>query len=201
IGAWRREVVLQAGGFEANTLAEDTDLTFKVRLLGYHTICDNRALAYTEAPDGFSALARQRFRWSFGILQALWKHRRQLLKPEYGAFSCVVMPSMWIYNFALQVLAPFVDLSVMYLLFTGDWSVVCYYLAAFFVLDLVASYLALWLDGEDKKLLLWLFWQRFVYREFMYYIIVKSLLHALRGSRVGWGKLQRKATVSMPDQL
>ncbi|HEX2950907.1 MAG TPA: glycosyltransferase, partial [Armatimonadota bacterium] len=110
IGAWRREVVLQAGGFEANTLAEDTDLTFKVRLLGYHTICDNRALAYTEAPDGFSALARQRFRWSFGILQALWKHRRQLLKPQYGAFSCVVMPSMWIYNFALQVLAPFVDL-------------------------------------------------------------------------------------------
>jgi len=54
------------------------------------------------------------------------------------------------------------------------------------------------LDREDKKLLFWLLLQRFVYRQLMYYVIVKSLIFAVRGSLVGWGKLERKGTVQQP---
>jgi cellulose synthase/poly-beta-1,6-N-acetylglucosamine synthase-like glycosyltransferase len=198
VGAWRRSAVLEAGGFETNTLAEDTDLTFKIRLLGYYTRCDNEALAFTEAPDSVGALAKQRFRWAFGILQALWKHRRKLFQPRYGAFSLVVMPSMWVFNIILQAIAPLVDLMVILSIFNGQLPDVLLYTVVFFVMDCVASVIAFRLDRENPTQIIWLFWQRFFYRQFMYYIIVKALTTALRGSVVGWGKLQRKATVELP---
>jgi len=198
VGAWRRDVIQEAGGFEDNTLAEDTDLTFKIRCLGYYTCCDNDAIAYTEAPDSVKQLAKQRFRWSFGILQALWKHRHKLYRKKYGAFGSFVMPSMWVYNIFLQAIAPLVDLSVLYLLITGDFMQVVFYLSVFFVLDLLAAFIAMRFDNEKSRQLVWLFWQRFFYREFMYFVILKSLFTAMRGGLVGWGNLQRRATVSMP---
>jgi len=198
VGAWRRSVVLAAGGFETDTLAEDADLTFKIRLQGYYTRCDNEALAYTEVPDELPALAKQRFRWAFGILQTLWKHRRALWNPRYGAFSTVVMPGMWLFSFILGALAPVVDVMVILSLFNHQWPVVLYYAALFFVIDLVTATVAYSLDREDRRDLAWLFWQRLFYREFMYYIVLRALLTALHGSIVGWGKLQRKATVSLP---
>jgi len=199
VGAWRRSVVQQVGGFETDTLAEDTDLTFKVRLAGYHTRCQNTALAYTEAPDSLGTLAKQRSRWAFGILQALWKHKHQLGQPRHGVFSQLVMPSMWVFSIFLQALAPVVDLTVLLALFNGQLGAVLFYGAAFFVLDLFASLLAFRLDREDPRQLVWLFWQRLFYREFLYYIILKAITAALRGGLVGWGKLQRKATVTLPS--
>ena len=198
-GAWRTSAVTAAGGFASDTLAEDTDLTFKVRLLGYATRCQNTALAFTEAPDSVSTLAKQRFRWAFGILQALWKHRRSLFQPQYGAFSMLVMPSMWLFNIFLQALAPVVDLCVLLAILNGQLPAVLYYTAAFFALDLIASFVSFALDGENPRPILWLFGQRFFYREFLYYIILKALLAAMRGGSVGWGKLQRKATVLLPQ--
>lgn len=199
VGAWRRAAVEEVGGFETATLAEDTDLTFKIRLAGYATVSANDALAYTEAPDSVRALAHQRFRWAFGILQALWKHRGQLFRPRYGAFALVVMPSMWIFNILLVALTPIVDISIIGMLLTGKYMTVIYFTAAFFTLDLVTSTIAFRLDREDPRQLAWLFWQRFFYREFMFYTILRALLAAARGRLVGWGKLHRKATVALPS--
>jgi len=44
--------------------------------------------------------------------------------------------------------------------------------------------------------LLWLFWQRFFYRQLMYYVAIRSVLASLRGLAVGWGVVERKATVN-----
>src|SRR5207248_2099970 len=87
VGAWRREAIERAGGYSSQTLAEDTDLTWSIRKLGYRIVTESEALAYTEAPDGLRPLAKQRFRWAFGTLQNLWKHRDALLNPRYGAFG------------------------------------------------------------------------------------------------------------------
>ena len=199
VGAWRRSAVLEAGGFESNIFAEDTDMTFKIRLLGYQTIADNDALAYTEAPDSVAALAKQRFRWAFGITQALWKHRNKLFKPKYGAFSMLVMPSMWLFNIFFQAIAPIVDITVILSIFSGQFEIVLFYTALLFVLDFVTSLLALKLDNEKVSQISWLFWQRFFYRQFMYVIIVKALFTAIKGGAVVWGKLQRKATNLLPS--
>ena len=121
VGAWRKDAVVLAGLYSSQTLAEDTDLTFKVRRLGYRIITDNAALAYTEAPDTIRDLAKQRFRWAFGTLQCLWKHRPVLFNPRYGAFGFVAMPSLWVFQIAFQAVAPIVDLAIAWTLIYGTF--------------------------------------------------------------------------------
>ena len=74
IGAWRTRAVREAGGYHLDTVAEDADLTMALLRNGYRVEYEDLALAFTEAPTSASALMRQRFRWSFGILQAVFKH-------------------------------------------------------------------------------------------------------------------------------
>ena len=210
VGAWRKDAVILAGLYSSQTLAEDTDLTFKIRKLGYRIVTDNAALAYTEAPDTLRDLAKQRFRWAFGTLQCLWKHKNALLRPRYGAFGLVALPSLWVYQIAFQALAPIVDLTIAWSLFygkfvapsagRGDVPMLLGYWALFSTVELAGAWLAFRLDREDKTLLGWLLFQRFVYRQLMYYVIVKSLVVALRGSLVGWGKFERRGTVTQPAQ-
>ncbi|MEN6372894.1 MAG: polysaccharide deacetylase family protein [Armatimonadota bacterium] len=199
VGAWRRSAVLKVGGYHNNTLAEDADLTFRLQVQGWHIRTENDALAYTEVPDTVMTLAKQRFRWAYGILQSLWKHRKSMFKPSGGAFSMFVMPSMWVYNIFFQAFSPIVDIMVVISLFSGGLLQVLSYYAAFFVLDFIGAAIAFQLDHEDPKQLIWLFWQRLFYRQFMYYIIICSIIAALRGAAVGWGKLQRKATATLPE--
>ena len=199
IDAWRKSVVMEAGGYDTNTLAEDTDLTFKVRLLGHKTIADNEALAFTEAPDTVRDLAKQRFRWAFGTLQCLWKYRKSLFNLKTGVFGMVVLPSLWIYNIAFQLFAPLVDIMAIYALFNHEMHALLFYCSILFAVDLLGSVVACVLDKENPTLLIWLFWQRFFYRQFMYYIILKAMINAVRGSVVGWGKLQRKANATLPS--
>jgi cellulose synthase/poly-beta-1,6-N-acetylglucosamine synthase-like glycosyltransferase len=91
VGAWRRDLLERAGGFASDTLAEDQDLTLRVRQLGYRIEYAEDAIAMTEAPDTARALIKQRFRWSFGTLQCLWKHRDALLRPRYGALGLIAL--------------------------------------------------------------------------------------------------------------
>lgn len=208
VGAWRKDAVILAGLYSSQTLAEDTDLTFKIRKLGYRIVTDNSALAYTEAPDTLRDLAKQRFRWAFGTLQCLWKHRSALLNPRFGAFGTVAMPSLWVYQIGFQAIAPIVDLTIVWSLIYSHFiapntghqnaSMLLGYWALFSAIEMLGAWLAFRLDREDKKLLVWLLLQRFVYRQLMYYVIVKSLIFALRGSLVGWGKFERKGTVQQP---
>ena len=210
VGAWRKDAVILAGLYSSQTLAEDTDLTFKIRKLGYRISTDNTALAYTEAPDTLKDLAKQRFRWAFGTLQCLWKHRSALFNPRYGTFGTIAMPSLWIYQIGFQAIAPVVDLTIVWSLIYSHFiapntshqnaGMLLGYWALFSAVELLGAYIAFRLDKEDKKLLVWLLLQRFVYRQLMYYVIVKSLLFAVRGSLVGWGKLERKGTVQQPAE-
>src|SRR5208337_5009387 len=114
VGAWRREAVAKLGGFPSNTLAEDQDLTIMVQRAGYKVLFDQEAIAWTEAPDTMSGLAKQRFRWAFGTLQCLWKHRRVNLNPRYGALGLVAMPQVWMFQIALALLSPLIDLALIY---------------------------------------------------------------------------------------
>jgi peptidoglycan-N-acetylglucosamine deacetylase len=194
VGAWRRAAIDQAGGYSSQTLAEDTDLTWTIRKLGYRIVTENEALAYTEAPDGLRPLAKQRFRWAFGTLQNLWKHRGALLNPRYGAFGLLALPGLWLYQITFQAVAPAVDLMILSALWMGDVRQILFYYALFFVAELLGGMVAFSLERENKRLLIWMFWQRFIYRQLMYYVIVRSILRALGGSATGWGKLDRKGT-------
>lgn len=217
VGAWRREAILQAGGYTTDTMAEDMDLTWRIRRIGWRIETDSDAIGYTEAPDSFRALFVQRFRWAFGTLQCLWKHRRAM--GRYGWFGRVMLPSLWLFQVAFQALSPLIDLQILWTVgnvastwmtrgwLTHDWQplpqaltslyVIGFMYAFFFVVELIGSIVAFKLDREDGRVLVWLFWQRFLYRQLMYAVLLKSLKTAISGMRAGWGKLERKGTVDL----
>ena len=96
IGAWRVSAVREAGGYHVDTVAEDADLTMALLRNGYRVQYEDRALAFTEAPTTANALMRQRFRWSFGILQAIFKHRGVFARK--GALGFVALPNILIFQ-------------------------------------------------------------------------------------------------------
>ena len=210
VGAWRREALEQLGGFPADTLAEDQDLTIAIQKAGYRTLFDADAIAWTEAPDTARGLARQRFRWAYGTLQCLWKHRSMLARKRYGALGMVALPQVWLFQILFSVVSPLVDLLLVWqALATGmdylqhraqfdshNLMVVLFFYALFMAVDLAASVIAFAMEKREKwSLLWWLVLQRFGYRQLMYYVVVRSVATALRGPSVGWGRQERKATV------
>jgi poly-beta-1,6 N-acetyl-D-glucosamine synthase len=192
VGALRRKAVLEAGGYTHDTLAEDTDVTWKLHRAGWRIVNDNTAMAYTEAPETLRNLAKQRYRWAFGTLQCLWKHRGAL--GQHGAFGWIALPSLWLYQILFPAVSPFMDVAMVASLAWGNWMQVGRVYLLMFGLELVAAAFAIRLERGNPRLLPWLFLQRFVYRQLMYYVVLKSLVAAIRGSAVGWGKLERTGT-------
>ena len=195
VGAWRKDLIEQAGGFADDTLAEDADLTLAIRRNGYTIRYEETALAYTEAPESTRDLAKQRFRWAFGTLQTAWKHRDATFNPAYGCLGWVALPSIWIFQVLLAVVSPFADIAMLIALFAGNWRVVLLYYFGLFLLEALTALLAYGLEREKPWDLALLFLQRMYYRQLMYYVLAKSVLYALRGRLVAWGKLDRKASV------
>lgn len=209
VGAWRRDLLEQAGGFPGDTLAEDQDLTLRIRRLGHNIGYEENAIAWTEAPDRLRSLARQRFRWAYGTLQCMWKHVDALFRPRYGTLGFVALPNVWIFQILFPLISPVMDLMLGYTLLSAglDWlqqpkgysftnlRQVLFYYALFLAIDWVAACFAFMLEKKEQwRLLWWLFLQRFCYRQVMYYVMIKSVAVATRGKTVGWGKLERKAT-------
>jgi len=217
VGAWRKDAVASVGGYLNDTLAEDMDLTWRLRRAGYILANEPQAYAYTEAPQGFRGFFRQRFRWAYGTLQCLYKHRRALFR--YGWFGWVALPALWLFQVLFQAIAPLVDLeviiSVVKYLFalsgrttengaqalageTQTMVQVGFLYALFFVVELVSAAIATRLEKQRFGLLWWLFLQRFAYRQIMYGVIYRSIVRAVTGGRTGWGKVDRKGTVRVP---
>ncbi|HEY1638250.1 MAG TPA: glycosyltransferase family 2 protein, partial [Rhizomicrobium sp.] len=214
IGAWRRSAVEQLGGFTSDTVAEDQDLTIALQQAGYRVLFDSSAVAWTEAPNTFRGLARQRFRWAYGTLQCLWKYRKLTLNPRFGALGLIALPQVWLFQILLTALAPIADLMLVWQLtwqgaaylehgaeFNNDSLIkVGLYYGLFVVLDMAAAGFGFLIEGkEQKRLLISLPLQRFGYRQLMYYVVVRSIFTALKGAVVGWGKLERTATVAVTE--
>ena len=212
VGAWRRELVERAGGFSTVTLAEDADLTMAILELGYRVIYESDAMALTEAPDTVRGFVKQRYRWMYGTFQAAWKHRHVLFRPRHRALGLVALPNIFVFQVLFPLVSPVMDLVMLIALVTGlaSWwqhpaqfsgdtlRTVLFYYALFQAVDLAAALLAFALErNESARLLVLLVWQRFFYRQLMYYVAVRALVASLRGGEVGWGKLERKATVKV----
>ncbi len=221
VGAWRRSAVAAVGGFQADTLAEAMDLTWRLRRAGWRIENETGAHGFTEAPDSLETLYRQRFRWSFGTLQCLWKHRPAL--GRVGWFGRLALPTLWVFQIAFPILSPIIDLQVLVTLtlfvqswltralLTQDWqplpnaveslSTVAFLYVFFFVLELLGASIAIALEHERKRLLWWLFWQRFVYRQVMYAVVWRAVRTAITGRHAGWGKLERKNTAIIDEPV
>ncbi len=212
VGAWRREAIIEAGGFSSDTLAEDTDLTFAIIRRGHRVAYEDEALAYTEAPDTTRNFVKQRFRWMYGTLQTVWKHRSVWGRKKYGALGFFSVPNVLIFQIIFPLVSPLMDLmmllSIFWAAFQNHYHPIDYsslhafrkifiYYIFFLVIDMLTAAIPFFLEHKENwTLIIWLPLQRFYYRQLMYYVAIKAVLTVLRGRMVGWGKFERKATVS-----
>jgi cellulose synthase/poly-beta-1,6-N-acetylglucosamine synthase-like glycosyltransferase len=195
VGAFRKDVVRKAGYFSSDTIVEDTDITISIRKMGYSIPYEENSIGWTEAPDTLSGLWKQRYRWSYGTLQTLWKHRGALFNPKYGTLGMFGLPLMLIFEAILPLMAPILDLALIYFLLTRGIEAFFAYFSLYAGLEIVMGWVAFSLDKEKKGALMWMVFQRFVYRQMMYLVVIKSVITALKGSRVRWQKLVRRGTV------
>ena len=202
IGAFRKDAIIKSGGFTTDTLAEDCDLTMRLHRNGYTVKNCNEALSYTEAPETMKQFMKQRFRWSFGVMQCFWKHRDAVFNPRYKNFGMVALPNILIFQMILPFLAPLADIILLLSLVAAGFGIIpasighiLLYYFIFTLVDVAGAALAFAFEKEDYSKLLWMLPQRLVYRQLMYYILFKSFNKAIKGELQGWGVLKRTGNV------
>lgn len=199
VSALRRSAVQAAGGISTDTLAEDTDLTLCLHRLGYRVAYAPEAVAWTEAPESFRALAKQRFRWAFGTLQCLWKHRDLVFSGQGNrALGWFSLPGLWFFQIVLVAVGPLVDGFLVAALFAGGGLRIALFIGVFLGMDLLLAVLACRLEPEPLRNAWRIVPMRFVYRPLLSWVVWKSLIKAGKGVWVGWGKQERSGSVTVP---
>ncbi|MFE2425931.1 bifunctional polysaccharide deacetylase/glycosyltransferase family 2 protein [Streptomyces sp. NPDC059373] len=199
VGAFRREALRRVGGVSDDTLAEDTDLTMALCRDGWRVVYQESAIAWTEAPASFGALWKQRYRWCYGTLQAMWKHRGALVRRgPAGRLGRRGLGYLLLFQMLLPLLGPVVDVFAVYgLVFLQPTRVIAVWLG-FLLLQLTMGWYAFRLDGERTGPLWSLPLQQFVYRQLMYLVVVQSVFTALAGSRLRWQRMERYGSLQTP---
>ncbi|MCZ4513473.1 bifunctional polysaccharide deacetylase/glycosyltransferase family 2 protein [Streptomyces sp. ActVer] len=199
IGAFRRDAVLEVGGMSEDTLAEDTDITIAMHRGGWRVVYQEHARAWTEAPASLKQLWSQRYRWSYGTMQALWKHRKSLTdKGPSGRFGRVGMPLVVIFQIVTPVFAPLIDVFTAYSMIFIDFQAALLAWLAVLGIQLVCAAYAFRLDREKYRYLLMMPLQQLAYRQMMYLVLIHSCITALTGGRLRWQKLKRTGEVGTP---
>ena len=213
VGAWRRAALEAVGGFPVDTLAEDQDLTIAVQRAGWRVANDPEAVAWTESPATLAGLAKQRFRCAFGKLQCLWKHRAILRERRPRGLALVGLPQAWLFQIDFSLVSPVIDLALAFSLFMTwdrvrqhgwaqtetDLGWMAFFWLLFVAIDLCCGWIAYRMDRRERRFpALLMIAQRFVYRQIMYWVVLKAVGAALRGRWVGWGKLERTGLVAAP---
>jgi biofilm PGA synthesis N-glycosyltransferase PgaC len=192
IGVFRREALAAVGGYDTDTFAEDADLTLKLLTAGWHVAYEERAVAYTEAPETYLDLVKQRYRWTRGILQALRKRRAWLRSPRQGLavwisllvmlFEAVLWPAMNVVGNLLFTVAA---------LSAGVAGGVFYWWSLLTMLDVAAALYAVGMEGEDLRLVPYSVAYRFFFITMIDVAKLFATAEELVQVRMTWGKLER----------
>ena len=199
IGAFRRDALLRVGGVSDDTLAEDTDLTMSLCRDGWRVVYQDDARAWTEAPASLGALWKQRYRWCYGTLQAMWKHRGAVLqRGAAGKLGRRGLGYLLVLQVLLPLFAPVVDVFAIYgLIFLDPVRIAALWLVFLLVQFLMAAY-AFRLDNERFGPLWTLPLQQFVYRQLMYLVVIQSVVTALAGVHLRWHRMERYGSLRVP---
>jgi cellulose synthase/poly-beta-1,6-N-acetylglucosamine synthase-like glycosyltransferase/peptidoglycan/xylan/chitin deacetylase (PgdA/CDA1 family) len=218
IGAWRKGVLTNIGGYHTDTLAEDTDLTLRVQKLGWKVVYEPSAISYTEVPESLTQLTKQRFRWLYGTLQALWKNRTMVLNTRYGLMGMYLLP-VSAFNFFFILLFPIINTATIvlatqsiYARVNGTWNLISpeqkiqmyYFILMLIIYFVVETTMTLFAYVRSKKsmketvtMIFYMPFQILVYRLILVLMTLKAILYMCTGSKVGWGFLKRKGSMKI----
>lgn len=195
IGAFKKKAIEDAGGFTTDTLAEDCDLTIRILRAGYRVTNEPKAIAYTEAPETLKMFMKQRFRWSFGVMQTFWKHSDKLFSRKDTSLGWIALPDILIFKYIIPVFSPIADVLMIFGLFTDNASKILWYYVLFTVVDTTIAAISFLFEKENPAKLIWLIPQRLIYRWIMLVVLYRSLKRALKGELQNWCVLKRTGNV------
>ena len=195
IGAFDKQAIKEAGGFATDTLAEDCDLTIRLLRNGYSVHNENSAIAYTEAPLSIKDFLKQRFRWSFGVMQVFWKNKDALFNKKFGWLGLAALPDMLLFKYIVPLFTPLADALMILGLLTGNAARIGKYYLLFLLADTICAGIALWVEKAPFSRLIWVAPQRIIYRWLMMFVLFKSFKRAIYGELQHWGVLKRTGLV------
>jgi cellulose synthase/poly-beta-1,6-N-acetylglucosamine synthase-like glycosyltransferase len=204
IGAFRREALEEVNGISEDTLAEDTDLTMAICRAGWRVLYAADARAWTEAPASLGQLWRQRYRWCYGTIQAVWKHRGAIRQSgDAGKLGRRGLPYLLAFHVLFPLLAPVMDVAALYALVVSSPSPSLFYVwLGFLAMQLLSAAYAFRLDGERLRPLWSLPLQQIAYRQLIYLVVVHSMASAFYGLRLRWQVMRRTGQLdAVPTQL
>ncbi|WP_431027074.1 glycosyltransferase [Lysinibacillus sp. LZ02] len=187
--AWRKSVVQKLGYYHKDTLAEDSELTLRILNAGYKIVYEDRAISYEECPETVRDFIKQRNRWSYGILQVAWKHKKNILTSSNKTLKYFAVPSL-LFSYLLFLTSPLIDFIFIAAILSGTSSIYLFALL-FYLTDFLNSFIAFKMGKEKMKPLMWVFIQRIGYRYLLAYVTWTAVIRAFRGRQVGWRKLNR----------
>jgi len=199
IGAFKKEALMQAGGFTTDTLAEDCDITIRILRAGYVVANEPKAMAYTEAPEALKQFFKQRFRWTFGVMQTFWKHKDALFVNKYKALAWIALPDILLFKYIIPLFSPIGDFLMLFGLFTDSRGKIGIYYLIFLLIDSLVAGLAFAFEKEKAWKLFWLIPQRLIYRWLMMIVLFRSYRRAIKGELQSWGVLKRTGNVKDID--
>ncbi len=195
IGAFRKEVVLEVGGFTTDTLAEDCDITIRILRAGYIVANEPKAFAYTEAPETLKQFFKQRQRWTFGVMQTFWKHKDALFSKRYKGLGLIALPDILLFKYIIPFFTPIGDVLMIFGLFSENRGKIAIYYLVFLVFDALIAGIAFAFEKERAWKLIWLIPQRLIYRWLLMVVLFRSYKRAIKGELQHWGVLKRTGNV------
>lgn len=195
--AWRRELILRAGGFSGATMAEDCDMTLTVQKMGYEVVQDMSAVAYTESPETLHDLAKQRFRWLFGTIQTFWKHRDMVLRSKYGWLGLYVIPKSLLGIMMQLLFTPLLVLVALGNILSGNIETVAIYAMFGFIIMVLTAAAALFLAREKAVYITATPAFRLVYSPLRSVLLYVITVAAIGGMETGWNKVVRHNTADI----
>ena len=208
-GMFDREIVIAAGGYNPKTVGEDMELVVRMRRYMIETKQEYRIqyipdpLCWTEAPESFQILRKQRSRWTRGTIETLWIHRKMLFNPKYKILGMLSFPYWFLYEF----LAPIIEATGLLITFLFaclgilKWSFFIWLLLFVYSFAVMFSFMALYAEESTFKryqtytdlfkLVGVAFIEPIYFHPFTVYAALRGNYEKLKGSH-GWGEMTRK---------
>jgi cellulose synthase/poly-beta-1,6-N-acetylglucosamine synthase-like glycosyltransferase len=208
-GAFDREIVIKAGGYNTNTVGEDMELVVRMRRYMEETMQPYKVayipdpLCWTEAPSTFKILGRQRNRWTRGTIETLKLHKKMFFNPRYGILGMISYPYWFFFEFMAPLIeflgiVVFIVLAVCGLI---DWTYFLAVLAFIFSFGYLYSVFAILMEvltynqykkrTEVAQLLLAALIEPFIFHPFLVWSAVRGNIDLLRNKK-SWGEMTRK---------
>ncbi len=209
LGMFDKDIVVQCGGYNVNTVGEDMELVVRMRRLLYEQKIKHRVeyipdpLCWTEVPTSLNILSRQRNRWTRGNMDTLLMHRKLFLNPKYGKMGLLGYPFWLFFEWLAPLLEAFGYLLLAYLIVMGmvNWPIFIFMLVFVYLFSVSFSFYAVLFDEFTfhgyhrfehlRKLFVIPFIEPFIYHPLNVFFAIKGNISFFKGDK-GWGQQTRK---------